>query len=271
MPFEVPEIQAMLEVAKQWKAAPWLRPLTPSFIPPGGRLLRTLTGHTGVVNAVAATPDGKRVISGAEDYTLKVWDLETGSELFSLNGHTGIVEAVAVTPNGKGLISGSVGNNLKVWNIKKVGDLKTAKELFTLKVWNIKGFGDLKTAKELFTLKGHTGSVESVVVTPDSNRLISASWDNTIKIWNLESGEELSTLEGHIGFVNAVAATPDGKWVISASNDKTLKIWDLETRKIIASFCADGELLACAVAPDGVTIVAGEASGRVHFLRLEGV
>jgi len=108
-----------------------------------------------------------------------------------------------------------------------------------------------------------------LVVTPDNKQVISASWDHSIKIWNLESGEELFTLEGHTGFVNAVAVTPDGKQVISVSHDKTLKVWNLETRNIVASFKGDGELLACAVAPDGVTIVAGEASGRVHFLRLE--
>ncbi len=65
--------------------------------------------------------------------------------------------------------------------------------------------------------------------------------------------------------------TPDGKWAISGSTDHTLKIWDLESRQVIASFIGDGAIQCCAIAPDGVTIVAGEASGRVHFLRLEGV
>ena len=77
MSFEMPEIQAMLEVAKQWKTTPWLRPLTSNLTPPGGRLIRTLTGHSGWVNAVAVSPDGKHVISGSGDKTLKVWNLET--------------------------------------------------------------------------------------------------------------------------------------------------------------------------------------------------
>ncbi|MFP5272998.1 WD40 repeat domain-containing protein [Coleofasciculus sp.] len=77
------------------------------------------------------------------------------------------------------------------------------------------------------------------------------------------------TLTGHSAVVNSVAVTPDGKRVVSGAEDYTLKVWDLETRKIVASFKGDGELLACAVAPDGITIVAGEASGRLHFLRLE--
>lgn len=56
-----------------------------------------------------------------------------------------------------------------------------------------------------------------------------------------------------------------------ASGDKTLKVWNSSSGEVIASFTGEGELLCCAVAPDGVTIVAGERTGRVHFLRLEGM
>jgi WD40 repeat protein len=99
--FEVPAIQAMLMQAKPRKSL-WLRPLMPCLIPPGGALVRTLTGHSDAVIAVAVTPDGKRVISGSNDQTLKVWNLETGEELFTLTGHTRGVTAVAVTPDGNG-------------------------------------------------------------------------------------------------------------------------------------------------------------------------
>ena len=66
-----PEIQAMLEIAKQSKATPWLRPLTPCFTPPGRGLIRTLKGHSDLVKAVAVTPDGKRAISGSWEKTSK--------------------------------------------------------------------------------------------------------------------------------------------------------------------------------------------------------
>jgi WD40 repeat protein len=80
----------------------------------------------------------------------------------------------------------------------------------------------------------------------------------------------LYTLESYTNRVRAVAVTPDGQRAISASWDM-LKVWDLEQGKLIASFRGDGELAACAIAPDAMTIVAGERLGRVHFLRLEGV
>jgi hypothetical protein len=72
------------------------------------------------------------------------------------------------------------------------------------------------------TLEGHSDSVNSVALTPDGKLAISASHDNTLKVWDLTSGQELRTLKGHSHFVRSVAITPDGKLVLSASIDKTL-------------------------------------------------
>jgi WD40 repeat protein len=116
---------------------------------------------------------------------------------------------------------------------------------------------------------------------------VSASHDKSLKVWDLASEEELRTLTGHTHKVNAVAVTPDceaslessgggGRRAVSASEDNSLKVWDLASGEVIAGFSAEGMLRACAVAPgggragSGLTIVAGGASGRVHFLRLEG-
>ena len=84
------------------------------------------------------------------------------------------------------------------------------------------------------------------------------------------TGTEKFTLKGHSNWVNAIALTPDGKTVISGSSDHTIKIWDLGTDEEIATFTGESPITCCLVAPDGVTIVAGEGSGRVHFLRLQG-
>jgi WD40 repeat protein len=123
----------------------------------------------------------------------------------------------------------------------------------------------------LRTLSGHTDSVFAVAIAPDGVKAISASWDKTLKIWDTETGTEVRTLTGHTDSVYAVDLAPDGKTAISASRDNTLKIWDLFSGKEVASFSGDAEFYCCTIAPDGVTVVAGDASGRVHFLRLEGM
>ncbi|BAY24597.1 WD-repeat protein [Calothrix sp. NIES-2100] len=209
-----------------------------------GKELRTLAGHSDSVNAVALTPDGNYVISASSDNTLKVWNWQTGEELRILKGHSDSVYAVALTPDGQYVISASWDNTLKVWN------------------W--------QTGQELRTLKGHSRSVYAVALTPDGEYVISASSDNTLKVWNWQTGKELRTLKGHSSEVCAVAPSPNGKYLISGSLDKTLKVWNWQTGEVIASFIGDGGILCCAVAPDGVRVVAGEDSGRVHFLRLQG-
>ncbi|HEY9702252.1 MAG TPA: hypothetical protein V6C58_07385, partial [Allocoleopsis sp.] len=118
---------------------------------------------------------------------------------------------------------------------------------------------------------GHRSLVSSITVTPDGKKVISGSADNTLKVWELATGKELRTLTGYSNGVNSVCVTPDGQQVISGSADNTLKVWDLATGECIATFIAEYPILCCAVAPDGRTIVAGDSSGRVHFLRLEGV
>jgi WD40 repeat protein len=123
----------------------------------------------------------------------------------------------------------------------------------------------------LRTLTSHTNSVYAVAIAPDGKTPISASYDNSLKIWDIETGREVRTLTSHTNSVFAVAIAPDGKTPISASRDKTIKIWDLLSGKEIASFSGDFSFKCCAILPDGVTVVAGDRSGRVHFLRLEGM
>jgi WD40 repeat protein len=66
----------------------------------------------------------------------------------------------------------------------------------------------------------------------------------------------------------AVAVMPDGRRAVSASMDRTLRLWDLESGKEIAAFTGEGDMLSCAIVPDRQMIIAGDALGRVHFLRL---
>ena len=109
--------------------------------------------------------------------------------------------------------------------------------------------------------------MNAVAVTEDGKLAISGGRETTLKVWNLQSRKEVFTLAGHADTITCVATV--GNKVISVSDDNTLKVWDLLSRKVVASFMGDSAFKACAIAPDGVTIVAAEASGQVHFLRWE--
>ena len=71
-----------------------------------GELLKTLTGHTSIVESVAYSPDGHTLASGAWDGTVRLWDATTGEHLKTLAGHTNKVESVAYSPDGHTLASG---------------------------------------------------------------------------------------------------------------------------------------------------------------------
>jgi WD40 repeat protein len=238
-----PAIQNLLKQVQP--TFPWLRSLTPTLIAPGGPLLRTINAHSDSINAVAVTPDGRYAISTSRDKTLKVWDLESGTELGILKGHSDSVNAVAVTPEGWYAVSASSDHTLKLW--------------------------DLSQRIERRTFRGHSDKVNAVAVTPDGAHAISASDDNTLKLWNLKTGYEIGTLGEHSAPINAVVVSPDGSRIVSASSDGSIKVWDLQTSSVLASFNADAKLNSCTLSPDGQTIVAGDELGEVHFLSLEDV
>jgi len=91
------------------------------------------------------------------------------------------------------------------------------------------GVAAKKDGEETLTLKGHSGPVTSVSVSPDGKRIVSGSWDNSLKVWDAQTGQETLTLEGHSSYVTSVSFSPDGKRIASGDNDRTVKIWDISS------------------------------------------
>jgi WD40 repeat protein len=122
----------------------------------------------------------------------------------------------------------------------------------------------------LRTLEGHSEPVTSVAVTPDSKWVVSASWDHTLKVWDLVIGRALRTLEGHSADVSGVVVTPDGQHAVSASGDKTLKVWDLATGRELRTLEGHSKsVLGVAVTPDGRRAVSASADKTLKIWDLE--
>ena len=111
------------------------------------------------LNHPAFSPDGRRLVMGGAENTVKIWDVQTGRELQILRGHSGDVWVVAFSPGGRWIAS--------------------AGEHTTVRLW------DAMSGKPLHKLRGHTGIVTSVAFSSDGRLLVSGSRDRTVKVWDL--------------------------------------------------------------------------------------
>jgi WD40 repeat protein len=79
-------------------------------------LLAPMQGHIDNVRSVMFSPDGKRLVSGSEDATVRVWDTTSGTEVYTLEGHKGTIHSVTFCPDGSRIVSGSADKTVRLWN-----------------------------------------------------------------------------------------------------------------------------------------------------------
>ncbi|MGE3804938.1 MAG: WD40 repeat domain-containing protein [Gemmataceae bacterium] len=185
------------------------------------------------VTAVAFSPDGKRLASGRYGQ-VALWDLTTGKLERLLTSVLGAVNDVRFSPDGKMLAVAGGQPSAK-------GDLR----LFQVEDGRLIG-----------TLSGHDDVVFGVAFDRTGQKLVSASFDKTVRIWDVASRKEVQNYTGHSDFVYAVAFAPDGSWVVSASKDRTVKLIDAGNGKSRFTFSGMNEdVMAVAVSPDGKHVV----------------
>ena len=112
----------------------------------------------------------------------------------------------------------------------------------------------------------HTNWVQAVAYSNDGKRLLSASQDATVKIWDAATHRELRTYTGHTEMVRSAAFSPDGKLVASAGGDKDIRLWDPETGKDVRTLQGHTEFInSVAFSPDGKFLVSGGADRKVRL------
>jgi len=109
-----------------------------------------------------------------------------------------------------------------------------------------------------FALGVHKGTVRSVAFSPDGSRIITASSDNTARVWDAATAEEIAILRGHRSSVNSAAFSPDSSLIVTASDDQTARIWDVASAEEIAILRGhESDVTSAAFSPDGRRIVTG--------------
>ncbi|MGA9773037.1 MAG: caspase family protein [Blastocatellia bacterium] len=237
-----------------------------------GKELRTLIGQE-YISSIMFSPDGKTLVSGGFDTTIKVWDVQTGKKLNTLVGHSDFVQSLAFSPDGKTLASGSQDKTIKLW--------------------------DVASGKALNTLYGHNDEVESVSFSPDGKTLASGSDDKTVKLWNIATGQELKSFEydnpntarevfaiapgffqkrygergkepGEFSYFynirNSQPITADGKFQIKVSENGKLDLFEFKSGKLLASLVALDENDWAVVTPEGLFDASPDARKLMHYV-----
>jgi WD40 repeat protein len=157
-----------------------------------------LKGHTKAVYGLAFSPDGKRLASASHDMTVRIWDVETQTELHTMAGHTGLTVAVAWNPDGSMVASGSYDQTVRVWNAD--------------------------TGELIRVLEGHTGWVNQVAFSADGMRVISNSFDGTIRVWDAMTGDLVEVLPGSAAQWSQLTGQPEAAFLGAQVHDKAVSM-----------------------------------------------
>lgn len=201
---------------------------------------------------VAFTSDGQILATWHKRSTVHLWDVKTGNPLNTINAHKRYVDSVTFSPDGNTMATAGVDGYFIEDGNKKTSGI--------IHLW------DVDTGKLLNTYKGHTEGCNGVAFSPDGNTLISSSWDETIRFWDVVTGthKQTITVQAFDG-VEDILLSPDGTTLASYSLWGGISLWDIDTgnflKRMVRQTSDTDALYNIIFSPDGKNLVSVNGEG----------
>lgn len=230
--------------------------------------------------------DGQgRLVTGALDGSVQLWNPDTGERLGRREALTDRINVVACSAGGRVAVAGAEGKlellagaDLPPQSLPGHGDwitalavrpdgqrLASAGDDGLIRLW------DCERRVELAALAGHSAPVAALSLSAAGDLLASGAFDGTVRLWDMDSGAELQTFVGHLGPVRGVEVDPRGQWVFSCGEDGTVRRWRLDGQQGPQVIDAhEGVVSALAVAPQGNALATAGWDRRVLYVPVDG-
>ncbi|PZD74084.1 hypothetical protein C1752_01338 [Acaryochloris thomasi RCC1774] len=277
----------------------WLSTTLPGSKIPKPESIRASTsqrGHGDRVSTLAISPDSRFLVSGSQDFMIKIWNLQTGKLLRTLSGHYEPVTSVQFADRGKILVSRSASGKVLLWdfatgeprnrlNLQEAGGQTVGKTLdssgtiLASVAWD--GtilLRDLRTNEVRQIEPGSVSTSQAITVTPDAQTLISSTSDGQIKLWDIPTGQfrrsfpnvndwdAIKTMQ----FTSALAVGQNGRQLASGGLGGAIHLWNMQTGQLIRALPGHGQAIsALALSTNNAVLASGSSDSLIKLWRLQ--
>ena len=237
-------------------------------------------GHVASVYIGNFSPDGRFIVTGDDDGTVRLWHTQTGQEIRQFIGHTNLVNSVMFSPDGRHILTAGIDNTARLWDVESGEEVRRITGLGA--IWSARyspdgqyiavaedsdiSLWDISSGQEIWRADGHTGTIFYSDFSLDGRFLATASNDGTARLWDVLSGKELRQFTGHAEYLSNATISPDGRFLLTTSGDRTLRLWDIETGAELRRFVGHSDIVISGwFSPNGRTILSSGHDGTARL------
>jgi WD40 repeat protein/transcriptional regulator with XRE-family HTH domain len=251
---------------------------------------KLLQGHTDFVWDIAFSPDGRFLVSGSRDGTLRLWNVQDGQSIHVFEGHKHDVYGLAISGDSQSLVSAGKDQTARLWHLQSGRNLKTLRghtggihslslssddqilassgQNEMIQLWRLQPDGNLSSFHPYKIFSSPTrqiSALSTVSFSPDNQTLAINRHDESIALWNIQTGH-LDRWSAHNAPVWTVLFSPGGQILASSSYDCTVRLWDVQTHQCLQVLRGHESVVrSIAFHPDGQGLASGSSD---HTIRL---